>query len=95
MTREKQYKKIAAQKAKEYIRNKRRYKTKAEKKAFKIAEKYRIGEWKATLCTLAPDERAARMKAYRYYKFRVNMLLVLISLGVFALLAIAAAIIIL
>jgi len=44
--REKYYKKIAKSKAKEYLRKKKTYRTKEEKKAFKIAENFRINQWK-------------------------------------------------
>lgn len=71
--REKRYKKIAKTKAKEYLRNKKGYKTKAEKKAFKIAERFRIKEWKKSLSALDETELAFQMKAFKTYRSRINL----------------------
>ena len=81
-TREKRYKKIAKTKAKEYLRNKKGYKTKAEKKAIKIAEKFRIKEWEKSLSALGKAEFDAQMKAYKAYRSRINLIRNLIFTGV-------------
>lgn len=80
-TKERQYRKIAKTKAKEYLRNKKGYKTKAEKKAFKIAEKFRINQWKKSLTTMDEREARARMKAFRVYKARIHLVRRLILAG--------------
>jgi len=86
--REKRYKKIAKTKAKEYLRNKKGYKTKAEKRAFKIAERFRIKEWKKSLSALDKTELDAQMKAYKTYRFRINLIRTLIFAGVALLLVV-------
>ena len=80
--------------AKEYLRNKRKYKTKEEKKAFRLAEKFRISQWRKTLEKLDSQEKAAQLKAFRYYNTQRNLLTVLIACAAVAL-ALAAALIVL
>lgn len=91
---ERLYKKTAKAKAKNYLREKRRYKTKEEKKAFRLAEKFRINQWRKGLDELDTVERAAQLKAFRYYNIRRNMLFVLAG-GLVLVLALAAALIVL
>lgn len=91
---ERLYKITAKAKAKNYLREKRRYKTKEEKKAFRLAEKFRINQWRKGLDVLDTVERAAQLKAFRYYKLRRNMLFVLAGVLVLVL-ALAAALIVL
>ena len=91
---ERLYKKTAKAKAKNYLREKRRYKTKEEKKAFRLAEKFRINQWRKGLDELDTVERAAQLKAFRYYMLRRNVLFVLAGVLVLVL-ALAAALIVL
>lgn len=91
---ERLYKKTAKAKAKNYLREKRRYKTKEEKKAFRLADKFRINQWRKGLDELDTVERAAQLKAFRYYNIRRNLLFVLAGVLVLVL-ALAAALIVL
>lgn len=81
-SRDKKYKKIAKTRAKEYLRKKKTYKTKEEKRAFKIAEKLRLKEWEASLSSLEKNEAEARIKAFRTYRFRINLIRNLIFIGI-------------
>ena len=80
--REKKYIKIAKTRAKEYLRKKKGYKTKAEKKAFRIAEKFRIKEWKSSLAAMDKAERDAQISAFKVYSGRINFVRNLILAGV-------------
>lgn len=91
---ERLYKKTAKAKAKNYLREKRRYKTKEEKKSFRLAERFRINQWRKGLDELDTVEKAAQLKAFRYYNIRRNMLFVLAG-GLVLVLALAAALIVL
>ena len=82
-TREKRYTKIAKNKAREYLRKKKTYKTRQEKKAFRIAEKFRINQWKKSLSGMEASEAAAQLKAFKVYRSRIDLLRNLILLGVF------------
>jgi len=79
--REKKYIKIAKTRAKEYLRKKKSYKTKAEKKAFRIAEKFRIKEWKSSLAGVDKAEYSAQMKAFKAYRGRINLIRNLVLTG--------------
>lgn len=79
--REKKYIKIAKTRAKEYLRKKKDYKTKAEKKAFRIAEKLRIKEWKNSLAGMDKAEHSAQMRAFKAYRGRINLIRNLIFAG--------------
>ena len=92
---DRRYKKIAGMKAKEYLRNKRKYKTKAEKKAFRLAEKFRIDQWRKELEKLDAGEKAARLKAFRYYNIKRNFLPLLICGALLLALLLAALIVLL
>lgn len=80
----KKYIKKAKRQAKEYLRKKRGYKTKEEKKAFRIAEKLRIQRWKESLSALDENERAFQLKAYSAYRAVVDFKLRLILGGALA-----------
>lgn len=69
---DKRYRKTALKMAKEYLWNKRRYKSKEEKKAFKLAEKFRLSKWQQSLDSLPADERQAQLRAYKTYCAKVN-----------------------
>lgn len=71
--REKYYKKIAKSKAKEYLRKKKTYRTKEEKKAFKIAENFRINQWKKSLSLMESAEARMQSMAFKVYKSRINL----------------------
>lgn len=92
---DRRYKKAAGMKAKEYLRNKRKYKTKEEKKAFRLAEKFRISQWRKGLEKLDAQERAAQLKAFRYYNIKRNLLFILIACAAVALVLAAALIVLL
>ena len=79
--RQEQYIKTARKQAKEYLNKKRGYKTRQEKKAFKIAEKLRIQNWKESLSALDSTERALRLRAFRAYRRAVNLKPRLIALA--------------
>lgn len=83
------YIKKAKRLAKEYLRKRRGYKTKEEKKAFRIAEKLRVQAWKDSLAALDEAERARQLKAYSAYRAVVDMKLRL-AVGGAAVLVIAA-----
>lgn len=92
---DRRYKKTAGIKAKEYLINKRRYKTKEEKTAFRIAERFRVNEWREKIYKLDAQERQAQLKAFRYYRLRINLIPLLIGCAVLALMLIAALIVLL
>lgn len=91
----KRYKKAAKAKAKEYLRNKRGYKTREEKKAFRLAEKFRIKQWRTELDKLDAQERREQLGAFRYYNIQRNLLMILVGCGLLAVALIAALIILL
>ena len=91
---DRRYKKTAKMKAKEYLRNKRKYKTKEEKKAFRLAEKFRLSQWRKGLEKLDAQEKAAQLKAFGYYNFQRNLLPILIVCAA-VVFALAAALIVL
>lgn len=72
--REKRYLKIAKTKAKDHLRKKKTYKSKEQKKAFKIAENFRIKEWKKTLSAMDKSEAAAQLRAFKTYRSRINFI---------------------
>lgn len=89
------YLKKAKRQAKEYLRKKRGYKTKEEKKAFRIAEKLRVQAWKESLAALDGKERAYQLKAYNAYRSVVDMKLRLAVGGVLVLILAVLALVVL
>lgn len=75
------YIKKAKKLAKEYLYKKRGYKTKEEKKAFRIAEKLRVQAWKESLSALDAGEREAQLKAYKAYRAVIELKLRLAGAG--------------
>lgn len=92
---DRRYKKTAGIKAKEYLINKRRYKTKEEKKAFRLAEKFKINEWRENLEKLDAHEKKAQLRAFRYYNIRRNLLRILACGAVLAAALVAALVVLL
>lgn len=81
--------------AKEYLRNKRKYKTKAEKKAFRLAEKFKLDQWRSQVEKLDAQEKAAQLKAFRHYNIRRNLLPLIIGGALLTLISILALIVLL
>ena len=53
------------------------------REAFRIAEKFRINQWKKSLSGTEASEAAAQLKAFKVYRSRIDLLRNLILLGVF------------
>ena len=78
------YKRKAKRKAREYLIIKRSYKTKEEKKAFRIAEKLRVQVWLESLAALDAEEREVQLKAYKVYRATLEMKQRIITAAVLA-----------
>ncbi|MGI5976420.1 MAG: hypothetical protein ACOX68_01815 [Candidatus Limivicinus sp.] len=70
--REKLYAREAKARAEKFLREKKGYRSREEKKALKIARGLKLGYWKESLEKLDEAEKLAQIKARRIYKNRVN-----------------------